>query len=254
MPRRAVAAWILFDPAAQPVYTLITTFVFAPYFAGQLAATPAAGQALWGFATAAAGVVIALAAPVLGAVADAAGQRKPWIAAFSLLLVAGCALLWWTPPQAPSAIVIALAGYVVATIGVEFATVFTNGMMPDLVPAERLGRLSGTGWAAGYVGGLLALGLMLAFALADPASGRTLLGLPPIFGLDPAAGGGARLSGRSPPSGMPSSRCRSSCSCPTGRGGCRSALRSAQASPISAAPSACWPAAAARSRSICSPI
>src|SRR5712672_3811928 len=81
-PRSAVISWIFFDWAAQPYFTLITTFVFAPYFATHVASDPASGQALWGFATAAAGLVIAAVSPVLGAIADASGRRKPWIAAF----------------------------------------------------------------------------------------------------------------------------------------------------------------------------
>src|ERR1700716_3932860 len=86
-PRRAaVISWIFFDWAARPYFTLITTFVFAPYFAGFVAPDPASGQALWGFATAAAGLMIALMSPVLGAIADASGRRKPWIAAFGALL------------------------------------------------------------------------------------------------------------------------------------------------------------------------
>src|SRR6202043_835162 len=89
-PRRAaVISWIFFDWAAQPYFTLITTFVFAPYFATHVAPDPASGQSLWGFATAAAGLMIALLSPVLGAIADASGRRKPWIAAFGALLVIG---------------------------------------------------------------------------------------------------------------------------------------------------------------------
>lgn len=77
-PRRsAVISWILFDWAAQPYFTLITTFVFAPYFANFIAPNPAAGQAMWGFAAAGAGLTIALLSPVLGAIADASGRRKP---------------------------------------------------------------------------------------------------------------------------------------------------------------------------------
>src|SRR6202171_4510706 len=85
-PRAAVFSWIFFDWAAQPYFTLITTFVFAPYFATHVASDPASGQALWGFATAAAGLTIALMSPVLGAIADASGRRKPWIGAFGALL------------------------------------------------------------------------------------------------------------------------------------------------------------------------
>src|SRR5689334_14664161 len=91
--RPAVIAWIFFDWAAQPYFTLITTFVFAPYFATHVASSPAEGQSLWGFATAAAGLLIALLSPVLGAIADSSGRRKPWIAGFGALLVIGSSLM-----------------------------------------------------------------------------------------------------------------------------------------------------------------
>src|SRR5690606_34975436 len=136
-------------------FTLVTTFVFAPYFAARLAATPVEGQALWGYATSAAGFAIALLSPVLGAIADAAGARKPWIAAFSVPLVVGSLALWWAAPGVEGAIALALVAFAIATIGAEFATVFTNAMMPSLVDESRLGRLSGTGWAVGYAGGLV---------------------------------------------------------------------------------------------------
>lgn len=193
--RAGIAGWLLFDCAAQPFFTLVTTFVFAPYFASAVAATPAEGQALWGYATAAAGLVIALTAPFLGAVADAAGSRKPWIAVFGAMMMAGSAALWFVTPGAPYAIPLALVAFAVATIGVEYATVFNNAMMPTLVPPERLGRLSGTGWAIGYAGGLASLVLTLALLAADPRTGLTLVGLEPAFGLDPATREGDRVAG-----------------------------------------------------------
>ncbi|MGJ5139390.1 MFS transporter [Bradyrhizobium oligotrophicum] len=193
--RAAVVSWILFDWAAQPYFTLITTFVFAPYFAAHVAPDAASGQALWGFATAAAGIVIALLSPVFGAIADATGRRKPWIAAFGALLVIGASLMWIGRPGAPELIPPLLAAYVIATIGVEFATVFNNAMMPTLVPPERIGRLSGTGWATGYVGGILSLIIVLGFLAANPDSGRTLFGFKPLFGLDPVSHEGDRISG-----------------------------------------------------------
>jgi MFS transporter, UMF1 family len=194
-PRAAVVSWIFFDWAAQPYFTLITTFVFAPYFATHVAADPASGQSLWGFATAAAGLVIALMSPVLGAIADASGRRKPWIAAFGALLVIGSCLMWFGKPGDVSGIPALLIAYGVATIGVEFATVFNNAMMPTLVPPDRIGRLSGTGWATGYVGGILSLILVLGFLAANPESGRTLFGLTPLFGLDPVTHQGDRITG-----------------------------------------------------------
>jgi MFS transporter, UMF1 family len=194
-PRSAVISWIFFDWAAQPYFTLITTFVFAPYFATHVASDPASGQSLWGFATAASGLTIALLSPVLGAIADASGRRKPWIAAFGALLVIGSCLMWFGRPGDTSVIPALLLAYGIATVGVEFATVFNNAMMPTLVPPDRIGRLSGTGWATGYVGGILSLILVLGFLAANPETGRTLFGFTPLFGLDPVSHQGDRITG-----------------------------------------------------------
>ena len=194
-PRSAVIGWIFFDWAAQPYFTLITTFIFAPYFATHVAADPASGQSLWGFATAAAGLVIALMSPVLGAIADASGRRKPWIAAFGAMLVIGSCLMWFGKPGDIGVIPPLLLAYGIATIGVEFATVFNNAMMPTLVPPDQIGRLSGSGWATGYIGGILSLILVLGFLAASPDTGRTLFGLSPLFGLDPVAHQGDRITG-----------------------------------------------------------
>jgi UMF1 family MFS transporter len=193
--RAAVVSWIFFDWAAQPYFTLITTFVFAPYFATHVASDPASGQALWGFATAAAGLMIALMSPVLGAIADASGRRKPWIAAFGALLVIGSCLMWFGKPGDVNVIPPLLLAYGIATIGVEFATVFNNAMMPSLVPPDQIGRLSGTGWATGYVGGILSLILVLGFLAASPETGRTLFGFMPLFGFDPVTHQGDRITG-----------------------------------------------------------
>ncbi|KRD99953.1 MFS transporter [Bosea sp. Root381] len=194
-PRRAVTAWLFFDWSAQPFFTLITTFVFAPFFASALASDPAQGQALWGYATGFAGLCIALLSPLLGGIADRTGPRKPWIAVFGALLVLGSGALWFAVPGSPWAVPIALTGFVLATIGAEFATTFNNAMMTRLVPPERLGWLSGTGWAIGYLGGLLSLAITLALLAADPHSGKTLAGLTPLFGLDAATREGDRFSG-----------------------------------------------------------
>ncbi len=88
-----------------------------------------------------------------------------------------------------------LISFAIANIAAELATVFNNAMMPSLVPAERLGTLSGIGWAVGYVGGLVSLALIAGLVVADPATGKTLLGLNPIIPLDPATREGDRLVG-----------------------------------------------------------
>ncbi|CAN7523154.1 MFS transporter [Bosea sp. LjRoot90] len=194
-PRRSIVAWIFFDWSAQPFFTLVTTFVFAPFFASALASDPAEGQALWGYATGLAGLAIALVSPLLGGIADKTGPRKPWIAVFGAMLVIGSGMLWFARPGSPWAVPIALTGFIIGTIGAEFATTFNNAMMTRLVPPEKLGRLSGTGWAVGYLGGLISLALTLGFLAADPQTGKTLVGLSPLFGLDATAREGDRFSG-----------------------------------------------------------
>ncbi|MPZ57185.1 MAG: MFS transporter [Rhizobiales bacterium] len=191
--RSALFGWIMFDWAAQPYFTLITTFVYAPYFAAAIASDPAEGQALWGFAKSAAGLTIAVFSPILGAIADAAGPRKPWIAGFGALLVVGACALWFGVPG--GGVTLVLVAFALAAVGAEFATVFNNAMMPHLVPPERLGRLSGTGWAVGYLGGMVSLVVVLGFLAASPQTGKTLLGLAPLFGLDAVSREGDRAAG-----------------------------------------------------------
>ena len=193
--RLAVVGWVLFEWATQPYFTLVITFVYAPFFAAAVAPDPARGQALWGFATSGAGLAIAALAPLLGSVADAAGRRKPWIMAFGVLIVIGATLLWFGRPGHPETIPIVLFAFALGAVGVQGATVFSNAMMPTLVPPERLGRLSGIGWATGYMGGLLSLILTLGFLAASPQTGKTLLGFAPLFGLDPLAHEGDRIVG-----------------------------------------------------------
>jgi UMF1 family MFS transporter len=186
----------LFDWAAQPYYTLILTFLFAPYFANVVVGDPARGQSMWGYAAAAAGVLIAIGSPLLGALADGRGRRKPWIALFSAVFVFALTALWFASPNASTlTIALVLIAFLAATAAAEFTTVFTNAIMPGLVPHDELGRLSGTGWAAGYAGGLVSLAIMAGLIIADPATGKTLLGLDPLIVLDSATREGDRLVG-----------------------------------------------------------
>jgi UMF1 family MFS transporter len=115
--------------------------------------------------------------------------------AFGLLLIVGSWALWFGRPGDASTIAIVLVAFIIGSIGVEFATVFNNAMMPTLVPASRLGRLSGLGWAMGYLGGLLSLAFTLVFLAANPQTGRTLAGFVPLFGLDASMSEGDRATG-----------------------------------------------------------
>ena len=98
--RKGRFSWALFDWANQPFFTLITTFIFAPYFTSAVVGDAVRGQELWGYGQATAGLIIALASPVMGAIADASGPRKPWIAVFQTACVIACFALWWAEPGA----------------------------------------------------------------------------------------------------------------------------------------------------------
>jgi UMF1 family MFS transporter len=192
--KRAIWSWMLFDWAQQPFHTLIITFVFGPYFAAHVASNAAEGQELWGYATGIGGLLIALMSPVLGSIADASGPRKPWIAAFSVLGVIGCWMLWYAEPGMAD-LTWVLLWIALAVFGMEFAAVFNNAIMPTLVPRAELGRLSGSSWGLGYVGGLITLVAVLGLMSASETTGKTLLGITPLFGLDPATHEGDRASG-----------------------------------------------------------
>ncbi len=176
-------SWALFDWANQPFFTIITTFIFAPYFANVMVGDPVAGQAAWAFTQSVASVLIALMSPFLGAMADAGGPRKPYIFIFQLLLGLGCAALWWAYPGRPDLVGPISAAVVVATVGAEMSIVFNNALLPQIVSVERMGRLSGFGWGLGYCGGLVALFAVLAVSM--PAMfGLAASNDQPLFGLD----------------------------------------------------------------------
>lgn len=196
VPKKSIWSWMLFDWASQPFHTLIMTFIFAPYFTNTVISDGVVGQSYWGYAVGAAGLVIAILSPILGALADSSGARKSWIFVFSIIGAISIFSLWFTLPNADSTgLICGLLAFSVGLICFEFAAVFNNAMMPDLVPRSELGKLSGNSWALGYIGGLISLILMLGFMVSDPDTGKTLLGQAPIFGLDSASHEGDRASG-----------------------------------------------------------
>ncbi len=188
-------AWASYDVGQRPFNVLILSYIFAPYFVASLHVDPVAGQTTWGLTIALAGAAIAILAPLLGAVADAAGPKKPWIAFFGALLAAGSASLWFAHPTVEFAIPLAIAAVVVATIGSELSIVFHNALLPVLARREEIGRLSAFGWAVGGAGGVAALLVVLATLAIDPQTGLTLGGWSPAVSFDPPESTVGRMVG-----------------------------------------------------------
>ncbi|RWN59060.1 MFS transporter [Mesorhizobium sp.] len=214
-PERGIWGWMLFDWAAQPFFTVITTFIFGPYFASRMVLDPAAMQAaeaagpaaveayvesqhllgltVWGWSIAAAGLVIAVLSPILGSIADQTGPRKPWIACFAAIKITSLCLLWFAAPGSNLFLIAAL--FSLASVAAEFSTVFNDSMMPRLVPKSEIGRISNMAWGLGYLGGMIALIFVVAFMAGLPETGKTIVGLDPLLGLDPIFGEDARATG-----------------------------------------------------------
>ncbi len=191
--RLSVWSWIGFDFAAQPFFTVVLTFVFGPYFVAHLAEDPARGQSAWALAASATGLLVALASPLLGQRADRHGPVKPMLLALASVQVAACLYLWQAAPGSP--LLPAVVAVVLAGVAAELSVVLNDTLLPGLVPRTSLGLVSNIAWGTGYVGGILALLVTLGALAGDPATGLTLLGLSPLFGLESASFEGARAAG-----------------------------------------------------------
>jgi len=186
----------MFDFARNPYVLLVTIYIFAPYFTNNLVSDPVRGQAIWGDIQGYSGIVIALLAPYLGAIADAGGRRKPWLAFYAGIMAAATACLWFAKPGGMGISILEVGLLIGATnVAYEFASVFYNALLPAIAPHERMGFLSGLSLALGNLSSLFLLVFML---LAFVLPGRVPWGfLPahPLFGIDQAAHEPERLAG-----------------------------------------------------------
>ncbi len=178
-------AWAMYDWANSAYAAVISTFVFSTYFTKAVAENPIAGTEMWGYAISASSLCVAVSAPILGAIADRTGRRKPWIFVFTSGLVFATAMLWYVEPD-PGAVVWALTFIAIANFTFETAVVFYNAMLPDVAGRDRIGRVSGWAWGFGYAGGIVCLVLIL-IGFVQPEV--------PWLGLDKDAAEHVRITG-----------------------------------------------------------
>jgi UMF1 family MFS transporter len=183
VPRRQVISWALWDWATQPFNSVILTFVFTalyltsdtfldPSVAALGEGDPAYERALselasgLGWAITIAGILIAVLAPVLGQRADLAGRRKLWLGGATAALVA-CMFALFFVQGTPTYFVLGISLIAAGTVFSEIAGVNYNAMLVQVSTPKTVGKVSGLGWGLGYIGGIVALVLVVVATTFD---------------------------------------------------------------------------------------
>lgn len=148
--RREIFAWALFDFANSSYTTVVVTVAFSVYFTTMVAGSRR-GDWLWGLSLALSNVLVILLAPVIGAAADAAGRKKLLLCLSYLLCVAGTAALWLV---LPGAVALGMTLFVVSNVAFALGESLIAAFLPEISTPRTVGRISGFGWALGYMGGL----------------------------------------------------------------------------------------------------
>ncbi|HEY7475365.1 MAG TPA: MFS transporter [Vicinamibacterales bacterium] len=223
LDRPDLRAWALYDWANSAFQTTIIAAVFPIYYAEvaarDLAPPVATSRFMWG--TAIAIIIVAIVAPILGAIADYRAVKKQMLAAFLAIGVTATAAMYFIGPGDWS---LALRLFVVGNVGVAGSIVFYESLLPHLVPAgddEALDRVSSAGYAIGYLGGgvLLAINVLMIlkpslFGIPDVGTATRLTFVSvaiwwavfsiPLFVRvpEPKVGGAGLQTGSTPPSLM----------------------------------------------------
>jgi MFS transporter, UMF1 family len=171
-------AWAACDGARNPYNVLVNIFVFAAYFTTVVIPDPVRGQTVWSFVSATGALLVALGGPILGAIADAGGRRKPWLLGCMLFGAPCMASLWFATPAMGAGLPWIMVCLIGGTLCFEWSTVFSSAMLPNVAPPGRIGLLSGLGFSLANFFGIV---LFLFYLLAWDGNPH------PLFGLDVAA-------------------------------------------------------------------
>jgi len=146
----------LYDFANSAFTTIIITFIFATYFAKQIAPNPVLGQSYWGWTIGITGFLVAIFGPIAGSFADKKNRIVFFIRCFSLLCILFTALLWFAKPS-QSYLLYTLVIVGIANFFYELSLIFYNSLLKDISTSKNLGKSSGFGFALGYIGGIIIL-------------------------------------------------------------------------------------------------
>ena len=165
--KRVTFSWALWDWAEQPYPTLMQTFIFPVYLTGTVASGIANADIMLGWATAIAGIVLALIAPVLGRRSDQNGRRKFWLLVNTGILIVITASAFFIEPK-PEYFLFGLVLYGIGSVIQESAFINYYAMLKGVTTEKNIGRISGYAWGLGYIGGIILLLIALVgFVLPD---------------------------------------------------------------------------------------
>ncbi|GAB4298329.1 MAG: MFS transporter [Ignavibacteriaceae bacterium] len=162
--RGRIFIWTLFDFANTSFSIVVVTFLYAVYFKKTVAAGEPVGDLYWSIGTSSAMIITALISPVLGAIADYSAGRKRFLLFFTLLCIISTALLFFVNE---GEIFLGIFLFVLASIGFEAGLVFYDAFLPDITIPKNYGRVSGYGFAMGYLGSLCTLAVVYPFIQND---------------------------------------------------------------------------------------
>ncbi|NLT30164.1 MAG: MFS transporter [Propionibacterium sp.] len=154
--RREIVSWSLWDFGSNAYNTVILSFVFSVYVTTGVAANEDRGQQVFANMQTVAGILVALLAPAVGAWADRVKNRRLMLAVTTLFVIACVAALWFVRPE-DSYLYLGAALIAAAGVFQEIANVFYYAMLSLISTKDNIGRISGTAWALGYLGGVICL-------------------------------------------------------------------------------------------------
>ncbi|GAB3653478.1 MFS transporter [Zhihengliuella somnathii] len=163
---RQVMAWAAWDWGSAAINAVMTTFVFTVYLTSSTFGDTDENSAALGAGLSIAGLAIALLAPVTGRRSDAGGRRRFWLGVNSVLVALTTAACFFVYPE-PGFLVFGIVLIALSSVFAEFATVNYYAMLPQISTPATIGRVSGFGWSMGYLGGILALAIVL-FGFVQP--------------------------------------------------------------------------------------
>jgi len=175
--KREVFGWAMYDFANSGYTTVVLTAVFNTYFVGVIAGNAEWATLAWTLALALSSALVMLTMPALGAFADLRGAKKRLLAMSTIACVATTAVLALT---GRGDVALAVAAIVLSNLFYSYGESLTAAFLPELARRESLGKVSGWGWSFGYFGGMLSLGLSLAYVLWAQRQGQPATQFVPV--------------------------------------------------------------------------